>query len=90
MGNLVMRMSEALSIIRGDSIQSIAPEAVGDKVQYIEAFGKNLLMLPRRLYEPFKIIADREDLTVEQLVNGVLEAMIDRVENGLMEVTKCR
>jgi hypothetical protein len=43
-------------------------------------------MLPARLYEPFQKIAEREDLTVDALVNGVLDVMVNKVKKfGFME-----
>jgi hypothetical protein len=85
-GNLILRTSARASIIRGDSVQSIALEDIRDKVQYVEAFGKHILMLPARLYEPFQKIAEREDLTVDALVNGVLDVMVNKVKKfGFME-----
>ena len=88
LGNLILSHSQDLTIIRGDSVQSVALEDIRDKVQYVEAFGKHILMLPARLYEPFQRIAEREDLTMDALVNAVLDVMIDKVKKiGFMEVT---
>jgi len=76
LGNLILSHSQDLTIIRGDSVQSVALSP--------------MIWVSKPIYDQIDRIAKDNGIDVGALVNGILELALDRVENGLMEVTKRR
>jgi small nuclear ribonucleoprotein (snRNP)-like protein len=74
MGNLTLRYNGGLNVIRGDSVRSIAPAAK--------------IWVSEPIYSQVESVAKENGVDVDELANGILELALDRVKNGLMEVTK--
>lgn len=75
LGNLILSHSQDLTIIRGDSVQSVALSP--------------MIWIPEHLYDRCQKIAKQNDIEVDALVNGILDAALEEYKGiNIMEVTQ--
>jgi small nuclear ribonucleoprotein (snRNP)-like protein len=67
LGNLILQYNGGLNVIRGDSVQSIAPAAE--------------IWVSEPIYSQIQKIAEENGVDVDALANGLLGAMMDEIDD---------